>query len=123
MQIMKIPRKQMEQAENEVEREDSSVLSMTELSLLRNYYALAPSRSKLSLRPQKMKRPCKEMNEVDFFQAVLLLVSGQWFLGYALSSQRQQQQQKKLMFISGFPSPILLIIFQMNEGKHRQVTA
>lgn len=63
------------------------------------------------------------MNGVDFFQAVLLLVSGQWFLGYALSSQRQQQQQKKLMFISGFPSPILCIIFQMNEGKHGQVTA
>lgn len=44
--MMKIPRKQMDQAENEAEREDSSVLSMTELSLLRNYYALAPSRIK-----------------------------------------------------------------------------
>lgn len=35
-QMIKTPRKQMEQAANEAEREDSSGLSMTELSLLSN---------------------------------------------------------------------------------------
>lgn len=57
----------MEQAENEAEREDSSGLSMTEFPLLRNYQALALPASKLSLRPQKVKMPCKEMNGVGFF--------------------------------------------------------
>lgn len=35
-QMIKTPRKQTEQAANEAEREDSSGLSMTELSLLSN---------------------------------------------------------------------------------------
>lgn len=77
-----------------MEREDSSGLSMTELSLLRNYWALALSSalhfqsfatSKLSLMPQKIKRPGKEVNGVGFFQEVLSLVD--WVSGCTKCTQ------------------------------------